>query len=78
MFICNLTRLQQFRSLQARTRAIYVVAHVLRKLVSCFHEIGRCMLYTLFVRITELQIVWPIMVILLILDFILFISFHVR
>ncbi|CAN0909284.1 hypothetical protein LINGRAHAP2_LOCUS25707 [Linum grandiflorum] len=34
------------------------------------------MLYTLFVRVTELRIVW--LVILLVLDFILFISFHMR
>ncbi|CAN0926090.1 hypothetical protein LINGRAHAP2_LOCUS35133 [Linum grandiflorum] len=78
MFSCSLIRLQQFRPLLARTRAIYVIAPVLRKLVSCSHEIGRCMLYTLFVRVTKLRIVWPIMVILLVLDFILFISSHVR
>ncbi|CAN0919076.1 hypothetical protein LINGRAHAP2_LOCUS31247 [Linum grandiflorum] len=36
MFSCNLIRLQQFRPLLARTRAIYVIALVLRKLVGCF------------------------------------------
>ncbi|CAN0892287.1 hypothetical protein LINGRAHAP2_LOCUS17463 [Linum grandiflorum] len=48
------------------------------KLVSFSLEIGYWVLYILFVKVTELHIAWPIMVTLLVLDFILFLTSHVR
>ncbi|CAN0921001.1 hypothetical protein LINGRAHAP2_LOCUS32375 [Linum grandiflorum] len=44
------------------------------KLVSLFLEIGRYVSFTLFAKATEMWIVWPIMVILLVLVFTLFLS----